>query len=281
MGDTTEALFRTDGRELLTCGPGDGLRRWRIEANTAPEGGLQVGPSHQITLPFAPTRMAKGRDDQTLAVVGESAGQCVLLDLDTESVRVTEMPHANVAYVAMSSDAERLASSGWHSDRVKVWDGQSGKLIKEWAVGTASAVFFTPDNREMIVAREKEFAFYNLNSLEASRRMPRDIGLFPGHVAFTADGKLMALEMAPGVIHLKEITSGRTVARLEDPHGDHSTWMSFTPDGTQLVVAARYAGAIHRWDLRAIRARLKAMNLDWDWPEFPADPSKKIADPPG
>jgi len=46
--------------------------------------------------------------------------------------------------------------------------------------------------------------------------------------------------------------------------------MGFTPDGTQLVVAARYAGAIHRWDLRAIRARLKTMKLDWDWPEFPA-----------
>jgi hypothetical protein len=48
--------------------------------------------------------------------------------------------------------------------------------------------------------------------------------------------------------------------------------MSFTPDATQLVVAARYAGAIHRWDLRAIRARLKMMKLDWDWPEFAAPP---------
>ena len=80
----------------------------------------------------------------------------------------------------------------------------------------------------------------------------------------------MALEMAPGLIHLKEISSGRTVARLEDPHGDHSTWMSFTPDNTQLVVAVRYASAIHRWDLRAIRERLKTMNLDWEWPEFSA-----------
>jgi hypothetical protein len=59
------------------------------------------------------------------------------------------------------------------------------------------------------------------------------------------------------------------VARLEDPQGDLSTWMSFTPDATQLVVAARYAGVIHRWDLRAIRSRLKEMNLDWNWPEFP------------
>src|SRR5438105_9766929 len=83
----------------------------------------------------------------------------------------------------------------------------------------------------------------------------------------------MALEMAPGVIHLKEISSGRTVARLEDPQGDVSSWLSFTPDGTQLIVVARYAGAIHRWDLRAIRERLKTMGLDWDWPAFSAPPA--------
>jgi serine/threonine protein kinase/WD40 repeat protein len=270
MGDTRAALFRAKGRELLTCGPADGLRRWRIEANVEPGGGLQVGPSQQIALPFAPTRMAKGRDDRTLAVVGESAGQCVILDLVTESVRVAQMPHTNVAYVALSPDGERLASSGWHSDWMKVRNGLTGQLIKELQLGPQSQVFFTPDNRELIVARCNEFTFHDLKSLEVSRRMPREIGLYPGHVAFTADGKMMALEMAPGLIHLKEITSGHTVARLEDPHGEISTWMSFTPDGTQLVVAARYAGAIHRWDLRAIRARLKTMNLDWNWPEFSA-----------
>jgi hypothetical protein len=51
-------------------------------------------------------------------------------------------------------------------------------------------------------------------------------------------------------------------------------WPRFTPEGTQLVVAASYAGAIHRGDLRAIRARLKTMNLGWDWPEFAAPPGR-------
>jgi WD40 repeat protein len=270
LGDTVSVLFRDEGRELLTCGPADGLRRWRIEASAEPEGGRQVGSSRQINLPFAPTRFVKSRDDRTLAIVGEGTGQSVILDLTTESVRSPGLPHFNAGFIALSPDAERVASSGWHSDRVKVWDRRRGTLIKELETNSTSIVFFTPDNRELIVAREKEFTFHDRNSLEVSRRLPREVGLFPGHVAFTGDGKLMALEMAPGVIHLRELASGRTVARLEDPHGDHSTWMSFTPDGTQLVVAARYAGAIHRWDLRAIRARLKAMNLDWDWPEFAA-----------
>ena len=114
--------------------------------------------------------------------------------------------------------------------------------------------------------------------MQPIRRLGRDVALYPGHVAFSPDGRLMALEMAPAVIHLKEVATGRTVAKLEDPHGDRAAWLGFTPDGTQLVVAARYAKAIHVWDLRAIRERLKEMGLDWDWPEFP--PAAPPAKPP-
>jgi len=71
---------------------------------------------------------------------------------------------------------------------------------------------------------------------------------------------------------LKEVATGRTVAQLEDPHGDRAGWMGFTPDGTRLVVVTKDASAIHVWDLRAIRTRLKDMDLDWDWPAFPPAP---------
>jgi WD40 repeat protein len=272
MDDTTTALFLADGRELLTCGPFNGLRRWAIDGDPKTEGGLRVGLPRTIALPFAPERMAKDHRGQTLAVVGESAGQCVLLDLATERWRGPEMPHFNAGFVALSANAARLATSGWHSSSVKLWEAQSGRLITEVDVGLTARVFFTPDARELIVARNREFTFYDADLLKAVRQMPRETGLYPGYVAFTADGKLMAVEMAPGLIHLKEVNSGRIVAKLEDPDRNVSTWMSFTPDATQLVVAARYAGAIHRWDLRAIRARLKMMKLDWDWPEFAAPP---------
>jgi hypothetical protein len=100
--------------------------------------------------------------------------------------------------------------------------------------------------------------------LQPIRRLRRDVALYPGYVAFTGHGRLMALKMAPGVIHLKDVA----IAKLEDPHGDRAGWIGFTPDGTPLVVVAHYAKAIHVWDLRAIRARRKGMGLDWDWPEF-------------
>ena len=70
---------------------------------------------------------------------------------------------------------------------------------------------------------------------------------------------------------LCEVKTGRTIAHLQDPNLNVAFRMGFTPDGTQLIVAAGYERAVHRWDLRAMRVELKAMGLDWDWPEFPAE----------
>src|SRR5215470_580160 len=135
-------------------------------------------------------------------------------------------------------------------------------MVREWVLGKRTLVTFTPDSRVLIIARGDEFSFWDVATLQPILRLPREVADYPGHVAFSPDGRLMALEMAPAVIHLMEAATGRTVAQLEDPHGDRATWLGFTPDGTRLAVVARYAGAIHIWDLRAIGARLKTMSLD-------------------
>jgi hypothetical protein len=150
-------------------------------------------------------------------------------------------------------------------------------MVHEWVLGRWTTVAFTPDSRSLVISRGDEFSFWDVETLQLLRRLPRDVTPFPGHVAFSPDGRLMALEMAPAVLHLKETATGRTVAKLEDPCGDRANWQGFTPDGASLVVVAKYANAIHVWDLRAIRARLREMNLDWDWPAFPPPPAGNLA----
>jgi hypothetical protein len=153
-------------------------------------------------------------------------------------------------------------------------------MVYEWVVGKQTLVFFSPDDRALIIARGDAFSFWDVETLRLTRCLRRDFAQFPGWVAFSSDGRLMALEMAPAVIHLREVATGRTVAKFADPHGDRATWQGFTPDGTQLVVLAGHSRAIHIWDLRAIRARLKDMNLDWDWAEFPpATAEESVAEP--
>ena len=278
-------FFQPDGHELLTCGPVAGLQRWTIE-KAAGASEIRLGPPHRIPLPIAnPLRAAQSRDGGTVGVVSDVSGQALLLDLATESVRGEVLPHPSGCYVALSRDGKWMATAGWHSRFTRLWDGQNGKLLKEWPEVAAASVFFTPDSRNLIISRSDGFTFYDLDTFQIVRQLRSEVHLYPGYVAFSPDEQLMALDLAPGVIQLKEVATGRTVAKLEDPFGDRASWMSFTPDGTELVVAARYANLIHVWDLRAIRSRLKTMGLDWDWSEFPPaggpEASRsRFADPP-
>jgi WD40 repeat protein len=161
-----------------------------------------------------------------------------------------------------------VATSGWHSPFVRLWDAEHGTLIEEWEPGVQNTVFFTPDSRELVVCSGEAIEFRDVKTL-TSRRWERELSHFPAFsVAFSNDGRLMAVDMAPGAIDIREVDSGRTLARLIDPYGDRATWLKFSPDGTQLVVGALYADAIHIWDLRSIRGQLKAMGLDWNWREY-------------
>ncbi len=261
-------LFQPNGRELLTCGA-TGLHCWPIQEGKEAANELRLGPPRKFALPFMPHRAARSPDGRTLAIVSETSDAGLLMDLKAESVQGQHFAHPRASEVALSRDGRWVASCGWHSDRVRLWNAKTGDKVHEWVLGVYTRVCFTPDSRALIICRGDAFTFWDVETLQPIRRLERDVALFPGYVAFSLDGKLMALEMGPAVIHLKEVATGRTVAKLEDPNGDRAGWIGFTPDGTQLVVAAPYAKAVHVWDLRAIRQRLKGMDLDWHWPEFP------------
>jgi serine/threonine protein kinase/WD40 repeat protein len=264
---------------LLTCGP-DGLLRWPLTSADPQGERLRLGPPQRLS-PMSRAWFARSPDGRALGVATQEGGSNRIVDLETGTVRRELGIHPRGEVRALSGDGRWAASSGWHSDRVRLWNAMNGRMVHEWVVGKQTNVFFTPDSRALIISRGDEYGFWDVTTLQLIHRLRRDVTLYPGHVAFSPDGRLMALEMAPAVIHLKEVTTGRTVARLEDPHGDRATWQGFTPDGTQLVVVAGYAGAIHIWDLRVIRTRLKDMNLDWDWPEFPPAPPGNLASEPG
>jgi serine/threonine protein kinase/WD40 repeat protein/Flp pilus assembly protein TadD len=262
-------FFQPNG-ELLIVGS-RGLERWPLRPGTV-AGELRLGPPQTIALPAVPTRAARSRDGGLMALVSESAGFGWLMDLESDSVREQRLGHDDVAFVAVSPDSRWVATGGWHSSQFRLWNAESGQMVREWSgVAYESAMpFFTPDSRTLIISMKGEFAFYDLETLEPIRPPIRhDDYQQAGHVAFSPLGGMMALELAPGVIHLKDIASARTIARLKDPRGDRSGWMSFTPDGTQLVVTANYAQAVHVWNLRTIRQRLKGMGLDMEWDDFP------------
>jgi serine/threonine protein kinase/WD40 repeat protein len=269
-GYTVTVLFRPDG-ELLTCGQA-GLYRWPVRAGSDTPDELRVGPPRRVALPFVPHTACLSRDGRMLGVVSEQSGAGLVLDLADDSVRAGPLPHPQACYVALSPDGRWLATSGFHSDRVLLWNVEAGKIAHEWDSGlAASQVYFAPDGRSLVISQTGEFRFWDVPTLQPVRELQRTGPVYPGCIAFSPDGDLMCMEITPGVIDLKEVATGKTLARLEDPHGDRAPhWMGFTPDGTRLVAVYTYSQLVHVWDLRLIRARLKEIGLDWEWREYPA-----------
>jgi serine/threonine protein kinase/WD40 repeat protein len=253
---------------VLLTGGRDGLLRWRVTSRDTRGKHLRLGPPEQLS-PLCRACFGQDPDGRRLAAMTGTGRSSKIMDLETGKVRQELGIHPLGELHALSGDGRWAASCGWHSDRVYLWNAKTGQRVSEWVVGRQTLVFFSPDSRALIIARGDAFSFWDVETLQPIRRLHRDLAQFPGWVAFSPDGQLMALEMAPAVIHLIQVATGRTVARFADPHRDRATWQGFTPDGTQLVVLAAHTRAIHIWDLRAVRARLKDMNLDWDWAEFP------------
>jgi eukaryotic-like serine/threonine-protein kinase len=271
--------------DLLTSGSA-GLLRWPIitprpvpvrDRERGPEMASESSDRHsqrprlglpkQLS-PLTQAWFARSADGRAIGLAAEEGRVNKIIDLETGAVQRELGPHPNGHVRALSSDGQWAASNGWHSERVRLWNARTGEMVHEWFLEKQTRIRFTPDSRTLVISRHDEFSFWDVETRQSTRRLRREVGFESSHVAFSPDGKLMALELAPAVIHLIDAATFCTIAKLEDPHGDQPVWQAFTPDGTNLVVVTKHTTAIHIWDLRAIRARLKEINLDWDWPEF-------------
>jgi serine/threonine protein kinase/WD40 repeat protein len=268
IGHVSTAQFTPDGSAVITCGPVCGLQVWPVTDVDTPRK-LRLGPPRRISLPFKPINVSIDRGGNIAAVCGESSGRIAILDLRTDLLHPARFQHEDVCYTALSPDAQWLATGGWHSPELRIWNAETGELVAS-QMGERFFPTFTPDGRELVVVSESGFAFLSTNTWQPTREtIPAEAG-FTSWPAFSRDGNLMAIGTAPGVIQIRDARTSRLLARLEDPNGDVPLWIAFSHEDTHLLSMCSASKAIHRWDLAAIRARLKGVGLDWDWPEFRA-----------
>jgi serine/threonine protein kinase/WD40 repeat protein len=270
-GTTVTVLFSPDGKSLWTCGP-PGLVRWPF---TATGGDVKFDPPRSVTLPFSPQRAVASGDGRLLAAVNEAEepSGVLLVDAETEVVTSGLMPHPNVAFAALSPDGHRLATSGWQSRIVRLWNtkrgisnGEAGVVVHELDMRGPTFVKFTPDGRHLVLSTAKAIVYRSVDTWKEVAHYPLEPGLHPGAVAFSAHGKFMAAQLAPGVVDFKETATGRALFRLEDPFADRSGAPVFSSDGTKLIVLATNTGALRVWDLRAMRASLQPLGMAEGWP---------------
>ena len=248
---------RGDG-SLLTVGD-RGLTRWAVQV----AGGVcRVGPPERLDLP----RHNRGEwgvsaDGGVIGVPDFANGAFVWDRKRPGEVRPT-MRQNSVRHVAVSPDGRWVVAASHVAGGVSASDARTGKFVR-WLIPDGGGAVFSPGGRWVGVWSFRGGAtLFRAGTWEQGRLVG------DGPVAFSPDDRLVAVGKGDGVVRLVAAETGQEVSRLETTDQTSLQPVGFSPDGGRLYAVGGVTGALYIWDLRHIRARLKAMDADWDWPAF-------------
>jgi WD40 repeat protein len=258
-GDIRMVLFEPSG--TLLTGSNAGVQRWPVQADPQAPHRLRVGPPERIPVPVSTLNLiACSADGKVLAGSNFDGAHVWRRDRPHEAIPLK--PHGDCRYVAVSPDGTLVATGAHNGSGLKVWDAQTGKLIREFLPETPfTRPCFSPDGRWLLSNLGHSWRVADWT--EGPRHPP------VGDVAFSPDSRLVARGGIKGFIPLVDSETGRELARLEDPHQNGLYYHMFSPDSTLLIGTTNDSFCVRVWDLRKIRAGLRDLGLDWDALPYP------------
>ena len=190
-------------------------------------------------------------DSKTLAAVGKSfmGDTILLLDAETGAVKASLEAHDEpVRSAAFSPDGKTLVSGGgWMDHSIRVWDIETGALLKSMDVGFGShAVTFSPDGKTLASGGHMgKIRFWNVGTWTqtAIQSLKGDISC----LAYSPDGERLAAGAA--LSPLVHIFDGRTAEPVQTLRGHRDTIISaaYSPDG-KILASGGSEGQITLWN---------------------------------
>jgi WD40 repeat protein len=254
--------FDAAGR-LLTHGTK--LLEWPVQKNIL-SGLLRYGPPRILGSASSVGGTGVSADARVLALA--RPGRCaLLLHRERPGTSIELAPQDDVRYCDVSSDGQWVVTGSHNSQSVfvKVWDGRTGKHVKDLPVHGHGGGRFSSDGR-WLATNGGGCRLWAVGSWQEGPKFSGE------YFAFTADSSVLAVEDGFGVVHLYEPNTGREHARLEVGSQARSLPWCFTPDGAHLIASNSRDETIQIWNLAAIRTQLAELGLDWDSKSIPPAP---------
>jgi WD40 repeat protein len=234
--------------------------RWPISAS--PDGHT-IGPPQFLQWYQTWDGFSCSRDGRVIGLAIYDGGGMVF---DAENPdRRRFLPHRDTRSIALSADGRWVVTGSHTYNTVKVWDARTGRLVHDFPESPRRGMgTFSPDGHWLsLYGADRGWELFETRTWESRIAFGNAVGAG----AFSPDSATFAYETYSETqgeaIALVEVTTGRELARLNDPDGTAAAQMVFSPDGTQLIAALGGPPRLRIWDLRAVRRRLADLNLDW------------------
>ncbi len=271
LGHNWNVTFDPATGDLVTYGQ-LGLFRWPVRTVCTDPRTVRLGPPRRLPLAgrgvSAVVRLSG--DGKALAVA--QGDHAVVLREGQLDRPVVLSPLEDVrSHLAMSPDGRWVATgrNDGHGGDVRVWDARSGALVKAFGIREGMNVAFSPDGHWLVANDKRQYRFYRAGTWDEGPQKPVQTPMFVDWPpAFSPGGGLLALERGDGAVRLIDPASGSDLAVLEDPQQGRAGEMTFSPDGTLLLLVNKDANVLRLWDLRRLREGLAALGLDWKAPAY-------------
>ena len=248
LGNMDRANFNPDGSQLAANHNSGTMKIWSLIAGREYKTMITSG----IVEDSGPVGLAYNPDGRRLVAASVTQTPIVWDAVTGEKIFALTGHTDRVKAVTWSPDGTRIASAG-DDTNVILWDAASGTLIKTLAGHTDSiySLAFSPDGKQLASSSaDQTVRIWDTASGELVRVLDQ-----PAHskgVAWNPDGQRIAAgsDIADdnnGYVHIWEAATGKV--QLDFPIGASRTGIiSFSPDGTHLLVSTLEDQAASVWD---------------------------------
>ena len=261
VGKTFFAALLPSRRELVTSGV-VGLLRWPVEVNSSAQT-CSIGPPKEVVLPHGahPGAAAVSANGKWFVVCDDSGRRSFRVHLASPHALPLELPFG-FATASVSNDGNWIIATQHHGAS-RVWNVRQRRFVKTLS-GIRARCAISPDDRLLAVGTSSEYTFYRMGSWEKVALVDRDATVTRiGAVAFTPEGNIVAVADSTRTIRLLTVKSWNEVITLRLPYSTYVTSIAFTP-GSERLICTTADGTIHCWNLRALKAQLKRIGLEWN-----------------
>ncbi|MBN1442726.1 MAG: protein kinase [Planctomycetes bacterium] len=235
----------------------DHVQRWPVVGSS---GQLRFGPPEILRVVPAPrAAVAVSEDGSRLAAVYSERNLVVDSFRAPRQEAVLLGTGVDFDSVAIDPSGRLVAAGNSSQPGVQVFDIASRSSITDLATADPSDVLFAPTGEWLIAASVSEARIWRCDSWDLALRLERERPAAREAMAFSADGRFLALPLSASQITLFNASSLDVVARLEAPDSSRVQILSFSRGGRWLAAGGE---GVHLWDLGRIAERLDQLGID-------------------